>query len=98
MKAILAIATPPDRRAFTSQFVQGEASRPMLMQAVTSSVIDAIGYDEDGAWLLVRFNNGRLYRYRGVPEAEFDALVQASSIGGYYNRHIRDAFPYEELG
>ena len=69
----------------------------MLMQAVTSSVIDAVGYDEDRSWLLVKFSSGRLYRYRGVPEPEFDALIQANSVGRYYNRHIRDAFPYEEL-
>jgi hypothetical protein len=69
----------------------------MVMQAVSSSVIAALGYEPDRAWLLVRFRSGRLYRYLDVPEAEFDALVGASSIGGYYNRHIRDAFRVEEL-
>jgi hypothetical protein len=69
----------------------------MVMQAVSSSVIAALGYDADRATLLVRFTSGKLYRYRGVPEVEFDALVSAGSIGSYYNRRIRDAFPYEEV-
>jgi hypothetical protein len=69
----------------------------MVMQAVTSSVIAALGYDADRSHLLVRFTSGKLYRYRGVPEVEFDALVSAGSIGSYYNRRIRGAFPFEEI-
>ena len=44
--------------------------------------------------LEIRFRSGQLYRYFNVPEAAFQELLQASSKGRYFHRHIRNVYPY----
>jgi hypothetical protein len=61
----------------------------MHIETVDSSVIAEIGYDDATAILEVRFHNGRRYHYLEVPRSEYDALMSAKSIGGYFNRVIR---------
>lgn len=62
----------------------------MQMIQVDSSAINAIGYD--GYTLTVEFHSGRIYDHPGVPHSVFTALMNASSIGRYYNRHIRGRY------
>ena len=69
----------------------------MERQHVDSSVIVALGYDESAGILEVVFRTGRTYRYFRVPQAEFDALRDADSIGGYFNRKIRPRYPGVEV-
>lgn len=64
------------------------------MTPVSSSNIQAIGYDEANQLLYVRFNNNTLYYYQGVPIAEFDGLQNASSKGSYLNAYIKKG-PYQ---
>jgi len=59
------------------------------MIPVSSSNVQAIGYDEANQLLYVRFNNNSLYCYQGVPLAEFDGLQSASSKGSYLNVNIK---------
>jgi hypothetical protein len=62
---------------------------------VGSSSIDSVGYEDEV--LEVRFNNGGVYRYFGVPpEVCFD-LLKADSVGGYFNRRIRGSYPAKRL-
>ncbi|MFN0067178.1 MAG: KTSC domain-containing protein [Limisphaerales bacterium] len=64
----------------------------MSLQPVHSSAIAAVGYD--GSTLAVRFRgSGRIYLHHRVPESVYAGLVTASSIGAYYNRHIRRRYP-----
>lgn len=64
----------------------------MERQHVDSSVIVAVGYDDSSSILEVVFRTGRTYRYFRVPQAAFDALVHAKSVGGYFNREIRPRY------
>jgi KTSC domain-containing protein len=57
------------------------------MVPVNSSAIRAVGYD--GHTLTVEFHTGRIYDHPGVPEALFHGLVNAPSMGFYYNHFIR---------
>jgi hypothetical protein len=66
--------------------------------AVSSSAVDSLGYDEAAQMLEVRFQSGYVYRYLNVPHTEYDALLQASSIGSYFNRNIRNGYPHERIG
>jgi lysyl-tRNA synthetase class 2 len=43
------------------------------------------------------FVSGAVYRYRGVSQDVFDDLRQAPSKGAYFNRHIRDAYAWEQV-
>lgn len=62
----------------------------MVMIAVHSSAIRAIGYD--GCTLYVEFHNTGVYSHPGVPYEVYAALMTASSKGAYYNRYIRGKY------
>jgi hypothetical protein len=62
---------------------------------VESSSIDSIGYEKDV--LEIRFRNGGLYQYLDVPEQMLLLLMRAESKGGFFNRHIRGAYPCVRL-
>jgi len=64
---------------------------------VDSSLIRSVSYGTD-ATLTVRFHSGAVYRYFTVPRTIVDALLAASSKGAYFNRHIRERFPYQRMG
>ena len=60
-----------------------------------SSVIAAVAYDSDRQRLQLVFRDGRAYTYFDVPPHLYDALLDASSKGGYFNRNIRGQFGYK---
>lgn len=66
----------------------------MLYQSVSSSCIAEVGYDSIEQSLAVRFHSRKEYRYLGVPEQTYHALVTASSIGQYFNAEVRSAYPH----
>ena len=68
------------------------------MIPVSSSHVQAIGYDELNQDLYVRFNDNTLYRYLGVPIAEFYGLQNASSKGTYLYHNIKKgSYPYDRI-
>ena len=67
------------------------------MHPVSSSNIEAVGYDAENETAYVRFLNGSTYAYKGVPEHEFENLRSASSIGSYLNRNYKNVYPYERV-
>lgn len=62
----------------------------MVMIPVSSSAIRAVGYD--GYTLTVEFHNGGVYDHPGVSYAVYLGLMQASSMGAYYNACIRGQY------
>ena len=62
----------------------------MTLIEVNSSAIGAVGYDD--YTLTVEFHSGHIYDHPGVPEAVFHGLMNASSMGAYYNQHIRGRY------
>jgi len=67
------------------------------MHPVSSSNIEAIGYDAENETVYVRFLNGSTYAYKGVPEHEFENLRTAPSVGSYLNRNYKNVYPYERV-
>jgi hypothetical protein len=63
---------------------------------VDSSLIRTVTYGAD-ATLTVRLHSGAVYRYFTVPRTTLDAFLAATSKGAYFNRHIRDGFPYQRV-
>lgn len=61
----------------------------MEMVPVVSSNVAAVGYDEDRGILQVRFHNGTLYEYSGVPATVYRALLDAPSKGSFINDHLK---------
>ena len=65
------------------------------MVAVTSSNVQAIGYQESTARLFVRFKDGgRLYFYDPVPPIVWLGLLHSRSKGRYLSTQIIPFFRY----
>ena len=67
------------------------------MTPVSSSNVSEIGYNVGNQEVYVRFLNGSLYVYKGVPQSEFDGLLNAPSVGSYLHRNYKNVYPYERV-
>jgi len=67
------------------------------MPRVQSSVMTYVHYDEEAAELDVTFVSGKIYRYFGVPLATYIDLLDADSLGEFFNQNIKDAFRFIEV-
>jgi len=65
--------------------------------SVGSSNIRSIGYEASSLTLEVEFKSGSVYQYMGVPKNEYEALVNAASIGRHLNSNIKGRYPYIEV-
>ncbi len=61
---------------------------------VVSSVVQSAGHSRV---LEIQFESGRVYQYFDVPESIYKGLMQAESKGKYFNAHIRNQYPYQEI-
>lgn len=62
---------------------------------VGSTNVAGVKYEEEQQKLHVRFTNGMVYIYRGVPSDEVENLVHASSPGTYLRVNIIGTYPHE---
>jgi hypothetical protein len=62
-----------------------------------STVIRYFRYDAEQRELHVTFVTGRQYVYSDVPPDVHEALKEAFSKGEFFNRRIRDHYPYREI-
>lgn len=68
------------------------------MLTVSSSTIESVGYNEQNQEVFVRFLNGSVYVYKGVPQHEYENLRDTQSLGSYLNRNYKNVYPYERIG
>ncbi len=61
---------------------------------IVSSVVQSAGHSRV---LEIQFESGRVYQYFDVPESVYEELMQAESKGKYFNAHIRNQYPYQEI-
>jgi hypothetical protein len=66
----------------------------MNSTVVESTTLAAVAYGGVRELLRLEFRSRAIYQYSGVPPAVHKALLQAPSIGSYFNRVIRGRFPY----
>lgn len=67
------------------------------MVPVSSSNVESVGYDEENQILYVKFLSGSLYSYKNVNKVEYEALLNAPSVGSYLHRNIKNVYPYERI-
>lgn len=67
------------------------------MIPVVSSNVSAVGYEAGNQIVYVRFSDGKMYIYKGVPEIEFENLKNAPSVGSYLHRNYKNVYPYERV-
>ena len=64
---------------------------------VDSTAIHEIDYDAERAKLSVHFTSGARYIYVGVPGEVHRSFVAADSKGRFFQREIRDRYPFNRL-
>lgn len=64
------------------------------LHPVQSSNVAGIAHDGDA--LFVKFNNGAVWRYSGVPAAHFEEMKSPAceSVGRFFNAHIKSRSEY----
>lgn len=65
----------------------------MDRQSVSSSSIASVGYNPESETLEVEFvSSGRVYEYYNVPKFMFERLLEAPSVGIFFNVEIRNDY------
>jgi len=64
---------------------------------VKPSNIISVGYNSATAELYVKYLGHRIYRYRGVPPAVVEALLQAPSASAFVSEHVDRRYESEAL-
>ncbi len=65
--------------------------------AVDSSNIEYVSYAEGDGLLRVMFHSGEEYEYEGVSVETLRELVDAESVGRYFNRVVKNGYPCRHL-
>jgi hypothetical protein len=68
------------------------------LNPVKSSALTHVAYDSAQQILYVVFKNGRAWRYYKVPDSAYRAMVQAPSVGGYFQTSIKRTYGCTEIG
>ena len=64
---------------------------------IISSNLSSVGYDEDNRILEIEFNNGKIYQYSDVDKSVYNELLNAESIGRYFNKAIAKKYYYRKV-
>ena len=64
----------------------------MKMTAVQSSMVAHHGYDAATKTMALTFRDGKTYHYHHVPQAAYDSLVSAKSLGQHFYQHVKPRF------
>ncbi|WP_394794972.1 KTSC domain-containing protein [Armatimonas sp.] len=65
----------------------------MTLVTVDSSMLDAVGYDEEAQELEAVFASGKVYRYEGVPKEVYEELLASDSKGSFMHSAVIDCYP-----
>lgn len=69
----------------------------MLRHEVNSSELRSIGYDVSTSLLEAEFHSGEIYQYFDVPAQFVLELLEADSLGRYFNAQIRSKFRFKKV-
>jgi hypothetical protein len=64
---------------------------------VVSSNVSSVGYDAATQTLEVEFTSGIIYQYFDVPEPVYQQLIQAASVGAFFNGNIKGSYRYARM-
>ncbi len=66
-------------------------------EQVASSCLSNVGYDHRARVLMLGFQHGATYRYCDVPPFIYEGLMTAPSLGRFFQRYIRQEYPFERV-
>ena len=64
----------------------------MKRKLVASSAVISVGFDSKAKTLEIEFPSGHVYQYFDVPTSAYKALLNADSLGQYFNGEIKDCY------
>jgi hypothetical protein len=64
----------------------------MDRELVSSSSLVSVGYNAESETLEVEFNKSGVYEYYNVPQFMHERLMQAGSIGTFFNSEIKNSY------
>jgi two-component system, cell cycle response regulator DivK len=79
------------------QEVGGLLETAAAIPDVDSTAVERVEYDPDGQALDVWYSGGRRCRYVEVPPEIYEALLEATSIGGFVNAEVKPVYAAEEV-
>lgn len=88
----------PPQHEYHTQIRDEKVNCDYPLQKVESSLIAAIGYDEENQLLYIQFHGNSVYVYYGVVNYVYDGLMKANSKGKYFREYIRNGgYKYTRL-
>ena len=69
----------------------------MLRYEVNSSELRSVGYDVSASRLEAEFHSGEVYQYFDVPAELVLEMLEADSLGRYFNARIRSKFRFKKV-
>lgn len=69
----------------------------MEREPVNSSNLASVGYNPGSETLEVEFRNGNIYEYYNVPQFMHERLMQAGSVGTFFNAEIRSNYACSKI-
>ena len=76
---------------------EDDENAAVRFKTVNSSMLRRVRYDPEKRFLDVVFRTGEKYRYKDVPQDEYDGLMAAHSHGKYMQTRIIDRYEVESL-
>jgi frataxin-like iron-binding protein CyaY len=87
------ITSTESRESFIPQTIRGNLMKHVK---VSSAHIASIAYDPHSRDMEVKFNNGSVYVYHGVPPQEHAAFLASPSHGQYFHYNIKPHYSSEQ--
>lgn len=69
----------------------------MTLETVDSRAIHAIGYNAATRVLEIIFARGGIYHFAGVPAQIYRRMQQATSLGKFFQTHIKGRYRFRRL-
>ncbi len=69
----------------------------MEREPVSSSNLASVGYNPDNETLEVEFRNGTIYEYYNVPQFMHERLMQAASVGTFFNAELKNNYACSKI-
>lgn len=74
-----------------------ESSQNLLTKGKKSSRILKMNYIKSKKLLTITFNSGAIYEYYDVPMEVTDGIIQADSLGKYFDKNIKGIYNYRRV-
>lgn len=74
------------------------SNKEILTKQVNSSNIKQVDYDPFMDTMTVGFSNNSVYEYYGVSIETYKELIEAKSVGKFFQKNIKNKFEFAKRG